>query len=516
MPRWSPVWSYNGHSYLLTNASETWTQAEAEAEALGGHLATVNDAAEQTWLTSTFGNFANLWIGCTDQAVEGTWQWADGSAMDYNNWASGEPRPDSYWGTPTDWAYMDSGGQWHAYPHSWTNYRGLSSNCPGAGSGGTGPGPSAQYLLNVDTADLVPPQVTGVTRAAGGGDHHRRAGAVLHGDPERGLEPGHGQRRQPHGVELQRPFLHPDPELRDLGGGGDRGPDPGGPPGAGERRRRAGLAAPRPSGSYGNTWIGLNDQATEGSWRWAGDGASAYTNWASGQPSSGTNYNYAYEDGSGKWATPYAPSNYTYQGVIELTGADTDKDGLPDVLDPYVSDPHNAWDLRAAGTDGVFDTADDVIYRLTEPTAYSGGTSVSLFINNGPLPSGHYRFTANSTLTDVVGNALDGNGNGVGGDAYQQVFDVAIPAGVTLENGNNDTLATATPLPLTEDPAGSGLFLGRGSGRQDPATNGTYWSDPDYWSFEAQAGDIVSISVTPAAAAASTPTWSCTTPPTPA
>ena len=196
-------------------------------------------------------------------------------------------------------------------------------------------------------------------------------------------------------------------------------------------------------------------------------------------------------DSTGRWAD-YAGSQ-SLRGIIEVAGPDTDADGLPDGLDPYPSDPHNAWDLREAGPDHTFDTADDVIYRLTLATDYTGGTSVSLFTQNGPLPSGHYRFTANTTLTDVVGNALDGNGDGVGGDPYQQEFTVALPPGLTLESGNNDTLATATTLPLAEDPAGSGLFTGRGLGRQDPA--GSAWSDPDYWRFEALAGDVVSISV---------------------
>ena len=143
-------------------------------------------------------------------------------------------------------------------------------------------------------------------------------------------------------------------------------------------------------------------------------------------------------------------------------------DGLPTSLDPYPSDPLNALDLREAGADGTFGTADDVIYRLTLTSAYTGGTGVSLFINNGPLPSGHYRFTANTTLTDVVGNLLDGNGNGTGGDAYQREFTVALPSGLTYEGANNDTLYTATALTFTEDPAGSGLYVARGLGRQDP------------------------------------------------
>jgi len=34
---------------------------------------------------------SNLWIGFTDQASEGTWEWISGEAVTYTNWASGEP-----------------------------------------------------------------------------------------------------------------------------------------------------------------------------------------------------------------------------------------------------------------------------------------------------------------------------------------------------------------------------------------------------------------------------------------
>ena len=47
-----------------------------------------------------------------------------------------------------------------------------------------------------------------------------------------------------------------------------------------------------------------------------------------------------------------------FRGLIELTGSDSDADGLPDVLDPSPTDNHNAWDLRAAGRTG----------RSTRPT----------------------------------------------------------------------------------------------------------------------------------------------------
>lgn len=85
----------NGHSYYLLTAN-TWTASEAEAISLGGHLVTINDAAENAWVFSTFaapagGPTRNVWFGLTDQAVEGSFVWASGEPVTYTNWAPGEP-----------------------------------------------------------------------------------------------------------------------------------------------------------------------------------------------------------------------------------------------------------------------------------------------------------------------------------------------------------------------------------------------------------------------------------------
>jgi hypothetical protein len=86
--------SANGHWYYLLEANY-WTNAEAQAVQLGGHLVTINDAAENAWVLNTFGNYGGvprqLHIGLTDQGHEGVWVWTSGESATYRNWAPGEP-----------------------------------------------------------------------------------------------------------------------------------------------------------------------------------------------------------------------------------------------------------------------------------------------------------------------------------------------------------------------------------------------------------------------------------------
>ena len=116
---------------------------------------------------------------------------------------------------------------------------------------------------------------------------------------------------------------------------------------------------------------------------------------------------------------------------------------------------------------------------------------------DGPLHEGHYRLTITPSLQDPVGNPLDGNGDGTGGDAYVRTFYVDPLDGFVIENRGNDTQADATPLTLIEDPASSGYLMARGLGSIDPAVGGynQQWNESDYWSFDALAGDKVAVAV---------------------
>ncbi|MFK8184701.1 MAG: lectin-like protein [Phormidesmis sp.] len=77
--------------YQLTSEALTWEAAQAQAQQLGGHLVTINNAAEDKWLSQTFGEDQSLWMGLTDRALEGHFKWASGESVTYTNWAPTEP-----------------------------------------------------------------------------------------------------------------------------------------------------------------------------------------------------------------------------------------------------------------------------------------------------------------------------------------------------------------------------------------------------------------------------------------
>jgi parallel beta-helix repeat protein len=78
-------------TYLLTPTRLTWQQAEDYAQEVGGHLVTINDAAEDSFLQSTFGTDQSFWTGLNDIATEGNFVWSSGESVTYTNFAPGEP-----------------------------------------------------------------------------------------------------------------------------------------------------------------------------------------------------------------------------------------------------------------------------------------------------------------------------------------------------------------------------------------------------------------------------------------
>jgi len=91
--QWSASAGGNDHWYRLTTTAHNWegVRSQALAAGPGADLVSINSEAEQIFLASQFGVSHLFWIGLTDKAVEGTWEWANGDAVDYTNWLGGQP-----------------------------------------------------------------------------------------------------------------------------------------------------------------------------------------------------------------------------------------------------------------------------------------------------------------------------------------------------------------------------------------------------------------------------------------
>jgi hypothetical protein len=235
---------YNGHVYYLLNTAN-WNSAEAGAVGLGGHLAEINDAVENTWVLNTFGGFGAvnryLWIGLNDRKVEGTFAWSSGAALTYHNWMSGEPNNGVGWyDDPNEDAVVmkspNSGnsGQWIDVPEDW---------------GGAGGG----------VVEVVP----------------EIPDFVLFGPIE----------QSGHSYYLVSSSDWNDAEAKAVGLGGHLVT-------INDATENAWIL--NTFGSVGdinrNLWIGLNDKAVEGTFAWISGDSLSYSNWLLGEPNNGLGY----------------------------------------------------------------------------------------------------------------------------------------------------------------------------------------------------------------------------------
>ncbi|MBX3020085.1 MAG: hypothetical protein KF799_00285 [Bdellovibrionales bacterium] len=97
---------YNGHCYVVIATTGNFAYANNRCIAEGGYLAKITTAAENTFVK----NLSNgaVYIGATDTAIEGLFQWRDASVLSYTNWQAG--KPDN--ANNSDCVEMLSSGQW--------------------------------------------------------------------------------------------------------------------------------------------------------------------------------------------------------------------------------------------------------------------------------------------------------------------------------------------------------------------------------------------------------------------
>ncbi len=111
----------NWHSYLLLSQGN-WTDSEAEAVVLGGHLVTIRNQAEEDWIYDFFGFYGgqrhDLWIGLHAVGRNNRYVWTSRKPLVYTDWLGGNPDDgdgllpyvaimDFYYSTTTSWVTWD-------------------------------------------------------------------------------------------------------------------------------------------------------------------------------------------------------------------------------------------------------------------------------------------------------------------------------------------------------------------------------------------------------------------------
>jgi Lectin C-type domain len=162
----------NGHTYYRLSPSN-WTEAEGEAVSLGGHLATIDDSQENTWVFDTFSQHGQygLWIGINDAAAFGQYVWSSGEPVAYTDWASGQPDHFVHRTGEVEhygMIFVEEGGQTDVNTEEWNDFANVAfENATVGGTGGV-----LQGVVEVNTArpDLAATSPTWNT-AQGGVDY---------------------------------------------------------------------------------------------------------------------------------------------------------------------------------------------------------------------------------------------------------------------------------------------------------------------------------------------------------
>ena len=117
----------NGHQYAVIPAGVDWNEAESYAESLGGYLVTINDADENEWIRTHFGQFDFMWIGLYEvDYIQRKWAWISGEPVEYLNWGPGEPSGPGaeHWTAMMGPNFHD--GQWADLMDTWPLYYGYT------------------------------------------------------------------------------------------------------------------------------------------------------------------------------------------------------------------------------------------------------------------------------------------------------------------------------------------------------------------------------------------------------
>ncbi|XP_037388628.1 CD209 antigen-like protein C [Pygocentrus nattereri] len=86
---------FRSSCYYMSTFGKTWEESRQDCRMKGADLVIINSREEQIFVS---GLGKTLWIGLTDQAMEGHWKWVDGTSPGTGYWLPGEPNNAHYQG----------------------------------------------------------------------------------------------------------------------------------------------------------------------------------------------------------------------------------------------------------------------------------------------------------------------------------------------------------------------------------------------------------------------------------
>jgi Ca2+-binding RTX toxin-like protein len=415
--------------YLLTSAARNWGQAQVEAQSFQGNLVTINTPQEQTFLAGLFAG-RDLWLGNSDAGVEGTFKWISGENTAYKNWEGGQPDNSANF---EDFAIMYRNGSWYDEPGS-RNYQGIieikNPTTPiiviedlGIVEPNSGTkeavfivrryGNSSQAVtFNYNTANntafagsdytttsgsltFAPGQTVQTISVNLGRDADTVSGETFFvnlSNPTNGAILGDNRatttiRETKQAVTFGgKTYL-----LTNAGTWGQAQAEArtyGGNLVTIDTPQEQSFLAEVYAGQ--DVWIGYSDAGVEGQWQWF-SGATAYTNWAGGQPDNSANFeDFAIMYRNGSWYDE--PGSRSYRGIIEIPNSVNRVGGTSnDIL--IASEGNDTLDGGAGN--------DNLVGKSGSDNLIGNTGNDNLIANSG-----------NDTLTGSAGNDILAGGSG--------------------------------------------------------------------------------------------------------
>ncbi|XP_028304431.1 low affinity immunoglobulin epsilon Fc receptor-like [Gouania willdenowi] len=114
--RCSSGWrKFENSCYYPSAGKKGWSSARSYCQNKGADLVVINSREEMVFLNSMYSSGKEVWIGLTDEGVEGKWVWVDGSPLTLTFW--GPNQPNSHNGKQQDcveiWHQKTGIGEWN-------------------------------------------------------------------------------------------------------------------------------------------------------------------------------------------------------------------------------------------------------------------------------------------------------------------------------------------------------------------------------------------------------------------